>query len=338
MSETAEQASAGRTNEQADFWADLATKPALAAAAAGTPEKTDADEPAADEQADQQFNGQAPEGTQETDDQGTRAAGDVGDEIPEQYQPVLERKLKEKEALLQAGYTQKFQALADERKQVEGLLAFAKSTGIPVDEAVKYATAFKQLQEAKGVRITQGDKVLWESDGAEAEPDFDTMTKAEMAAYLRKERERDRQALLNEIKSTVQPIQAARQVEDGKRLVAEWRASRKDLSDEVIALTYAKVREYEKLLPQGVPLDLSTVEKIDAFLSPHVAVAQGLVSKSKPQGTSPTTEIPTKPSRPAAKDYRKMSFEALAEEAARKSGHASLTDALGKFGAERRGT
>jgi hypothetical protein len=158
------------------------------------------------------------------------------------------------------------------------------------------------------------------------------MTKAEMAAHFRKERERDKQALLSEIKSTVQPIHAERQVAEGKRLVTDWRASRKDLSDEVVSIAYAKCREFEKLLPPGAPLDLSTTGKIDAFLSPFVAQAQTMLRTAKSsQGSKPTTESPTRPSRPGPKNLKKMSLADMAEEAARRIGHASLNEAVGKF-------
>lgn len=131
--------------------------------------------------------------------------------IPEEYRPAVLSAIEQKYKQLQSGYTKKFQALAAERERLKSLSKYVDDSGVAPDELLKQAAAFKRLESAPGIKIMQGDKVLYEAaTPAPREPDFDTMTPAEIAQHIKNEVARERELLLKEVNAKFAPIEQDR--------------------------------------------------------------------------------------------------------------------------------
>jgi hypothetical protein len=247
------------------------------------------------------------------------------DGIPAEYREVVAAALEQRKRELQNGYLKKFDALSAQKKELEGLLETQKALGLSPQEIADYAQAFKDLKAAPGVRITQGTKVLYEAaDAAQHdEPDYDSMTKAEIAAHFRKEVENAKKAAVEAAQKSVAPVLEQTQAAEAKQKVVEWRAARRDIADDEMALAVALAQKFEQeVLPKGL-------DAVDAYMQPFVALARSLKTQATATPaprTAPKTEVP---SRETQAPVRKLdSMEAMMEEAARKKGHRSVNDLL----------
>lgn len=334
-----EQSSSSR-DEQAEFsWDEvLEGAQALGAIEDGTPSIESADSDSDNEQPEvapgAQPEATTPNGTgSAATDTASDSPSDVAsglDDIPEEYRDLVKKALEEKQKQLQSGFTKKFQELADERKQVQALLAMEQQTGMPPDELIQYAAAFKQLQSAPGIRITQGDNVLWEApDSEQAEPDWDLMTKAEIAEHFRKEMEASKRELAKQLQDQLSPFQEQQLRTKAQQLGAEWRAKHQDVSDDVISLAVAKATEFERNNPEVAQvLNLDSVEKLDNYMAHFIAQAQALKASASgsTQTSQPRTEVPKTETK--APRRKLDTIEQMAEEAARVLGHHSVSDVM----------
>jgi hypothetical protein len=339
MSNAEQAVKAGR--DDAEFWATaLQTDAAKALDTAlanqpdaGTPAEASAanEAKAEDKQTPEPTAPEAttPTGTaegKETQEEAPEAAVTGLDGVPEEYREVVAAALRTKEKQLQAGYTKKYQDLSQQRTEVAPLVEMQKHLGLDAKSLAEYAHAFKQLSETPGIRISQGDKILFEAkDAAQHDaPDLEAMTTTERNAYFQRELEKVKALAAEEAKKQVAPLVEQTERAAAAQKIVGWRASRKDVADDEIALAVALAQKFEQeVLPKGA-------DAIDSYMAPFVALARSM----KQQATAST---PTKPSQPKTEVPRREtqspkrslnSLEDMAEEAARKAGFRSLNALL----------
>ena len=245
------------------------------------------------------------------------------DGIPSEYREVVTAALEQRKRELQNGYLKKFDAVSQERKELAPLIEAQKSLGMDAKAIVEQASAFKEMNaqfqsDPKGF-IERLQKVAGQAQTQE--PDYDSMTKAEIAAHFRQEVENAKKAAVEEAKKSVAPVLEESKVAAQKQKVVEWRATRRDVADDEIGLAVALAQKFEQeVLPKGL-------DAVDAYMQPFIALARSLKQTAT---TTPAPKTPAKtevPSRETQAPKRKVdSWESLVEEAARKNGHRSMND------------
>lgn len=242
--------------------------------------------------------------------------------VPAEYREVVAATLEQRKKELQNGYLKKFDNLAKQAKEVEALLEAQKSLGMDPKAIIEQATAFKEMNDQFRSNPHDFIKRLVEVAGqAPAEPDFDAMTKTEIAQHFQKEVADAKKAAVEEAKKSVAPVLEQTQAAEQQRKVVEWRSQRRDIADDEMALAVALAQKFEQeVLPKGL-------DAVDAYMQPFIALARSIKTQattpSAPK-TAPKTEVP---SRETQAQTRKVdSLESMMEEAARRKGHRSVND------------
>jgi hypothetical protein len=250
------------------------------------------------------------------------------DGVPEEYRSVVQAAIDAKSKQLQAGFTKKFQSLKQERTRLESLAKYVDETGSSADDVVKAAAAFRKLESAAGIKIMQGDHILYEAESSlPEEPDYNSMTPAEIAAHIKSEVAMEREHMLSEVQQKFAPIERERALANARSVGQAWRAQRKDIPDDVLNIAVAKAREFETTLPQKP--DLASVEALDMFMEPFISLAQQMkasAAKPKTPPTSSRTEVPHKETK--APSRKTTNLADMAEEAARRAGFQDVTDLM----------
>ncbi len=252
-----------------------------------------------------------PEGTVETpsEDSGFEAELDAVatkglEGVPEQYRELVRKTLEKTEKSFKASFTKKTQELSQLKKQYDVVEPLTK-LGIPLSDIPKHLDNFQKLVDflkREDVKITQGDEVITGFGGKVEEPDLDSMTPAQQAQWYKSQLAKVNEEAQASVRREVAPLKKAADMANLKSRYDTWRASRKDVGDDVLALARGHALAYENKL--GKLFGAEFFNDLDASMEPFIAQARIDLSTSKKAASKRTatasTELPNSGLKPTS--------------------------------------
>lgn len=246
------------------------------------------------------------EATQETPAEGTTsettAESGIGttpvsvnlDSIPQEYRKTVETLIAEQAKKLdlqwKGQFTRKTQELAKEREALAPLSELTKNAKLSPERAAKAVQAYIHIAEGMRTDPEGTLELLRKSAGTEQEPDFDSMSAKEIAAYYdaKSKREIDSQvkALKAEFDQKVEPLVQTEQSRAVSAQLQAWREANKDLSDEDIAAMTNIIRAVHE--GSGAEAGVEGLNKIKEALVPVLRARK----TSTPKAPVPPTLVP----------------------------------------------
>ena len=212
-----------------------------------------------------------------------------------------------------ADYTKKTQALSAKEKQFNEQLSkynlfneLATQWGVPVEDVAEAAKGFVQLQNTPGAKLVVGDKEVWSSPVVvEPEPDFTTMTPAEVKAWAAKEAVKAKTHAEAEAKAKIEaemaPIKAKQEEENNRKAFLSLKASKPEISDDEWGQAIELGKQAINLYLNGETSGDSLGQFLDPFvLAVRAAKASGMIKEKTPPKTS-SIDAPSSPASNAPK-------------------------------------
>lgn len=242
------------------------------------------------------------------------------EKVPEQYRDVVRKAVEQTERAFKAQFTKKTQELAALKKTYEVVQPLADK--VKLEELPRIVDQYNTLVDflkRDDVKIVQGDEVI-KGVGSPQEPDLESMSSAEQAKWYRAQLEKVKAEVTETARREVEPLKQSAQMAGLKQRFDEWRAGRKDVSDDVLNLARANALAFEQKV--GKMFGPEFFDDLNASMEPFIAQARLEAGKAKKAARAPSaaasTEIPSTGLKPTP--YKGTDLRKAWEEVRRESG------------------